>query len=461
MVKPLLIDSHAHLDSQQFAGDRSEVIQRARDNGISAIVSIGCDLDSSRSNAELANRHDDIYAAVGIHPHDASQLDESVIEELRRLILGNDKIVAIGEIGLDYFRDHSPRDVQQKAFRRQIALARELGKPIVIHDREAHADVLTILREEKAADTGGVLHCFSGDLDMARKVIALGFYISFPGTITYPNNAAIRQIIKSLPIESLLVETDCPYLSPQPFRGKRNEPAHVRVTAEALADIKGLTLVDVARITSLNCRKLFGIGKLDLESKIAYQIRNSLYLNITNRCTNACRFCAKFKDFTVKGHQLALPHEPTQAEVIAAIGDPNRYEEVVFCGYGEPLLRLDLVKGVAGWLKKQGVKVRINTDGQANLVHGRNILPELSGLVDSLSVSLNAADAETYQKWCQSDFGEAGYAAVKEFLQLASGVIPEVVASAVTLPGLDIAACRKIAAELGVEFREREYNEVG
>jgi TatD DNase family protein len=461
MVKPLLIDSHAHLDSQQFAGDRSEVIQRARDNGISAIVSIGCDLDSSRSNAELANRHDDIYAAVGIHPHDASQLDSSIIEELRQLALGNDKIVAIGEIGLDYFRDHSPRDVQQKAFRRQIALARELGKPIIVHDREAHADVLTTLIEEKAADTGGVLHCFSGDLDMARKVIDLGFYISFPGTITYPKNAAIRQIIETLPIESLLVETDCPYLSPQPFRGKRNEPAHVRVTAEALADIKGLSLADVARITSLNCRRLFGIGEVDLESKIAYQIRNSLYLNITNRCTNACRFCAKFKDFTVKGHQLALPHEPTHAEVIAAIGDPSRYEEVVFCGYGEPLLRLDLVKDVAGWLKTQGVKVRINTDGQANLVYGRNILPELSGLVDSLSVSLNAADAKTYQKWCQSEFGEAGYAAVKEFLQLARGVIPEVVASAVTLPGLDIAACRKVADELGVEFREREYNEVG
>jgi len=460
-VKPFLIDSHAHLDNQQFAGDRSEVIQRARDNGISAIVSIGCDLDSSRSNAELATRHDDIYAAVGIHPHDASQLDDSAIEELRRLTLGNGKVVAIGEIGLDYFRDHSPRDVQQKAFRRQIALARELAKPIVVHDREAHADVLTTLVEEKAADIGGVLHCFSGDLDMAREVIDLGFYISFPGTITYPKNEAIRQIIETLPIESLLVETDCPYLSPQPFRGKRNEPAHVRVTAEALADIKGLTLADVARITSLNCRKLFGIGEVDLESKIAYQIRKSLYLNITNRCTNACRFCAKFKDFTVKGHQLALPHEPTQTEVIAAIGDPSRYEEVVFCGYGEPLLRLDLVKEVAGWLKKQGVKVRINTDGQANLVHGRNILPELSGLVDSLSVSLNAADAETYQKWCQSDFGEAGYAAVKEFLLLARGVIPEVVASAVSLPGLDIAACRKVADELGVEFREREYNEVG
>lgn len=456
-----LIDSHAHLDSRQFADDLAAVLHRARDNRICKIISIGCDLESSRANVELAARHAEIYAAVGIHPHDATQLGAATLKSLTQLASQNDKVVAIGEIGLDYYRDRSPRDMQQLAFRRQIQLARELGKPIIVHDRDAHEDVLAILREENAAELSGVLHCFSGDLEMARQVIDLGFYLSFTGTITYPKNQLVHEMIKSLPIEALLVETDCPYLAPQPFRGKRNEPAHVRTTAEALADIKGLSLADVARITSLNCRKLFGIGEVDLESKIAYQIRDSLYLNITNRCTNSCRFCAKFKDFTVKGHQLALPYEPALDEVIAAIGDPSHYNEVVFCGYGEPLLRLELVKALAGWLKQHDVKVRINTDGQANLVYQRNIIPELVGLVDSLSVSLNAADPATYQKWCQSDFGEAGYQAIKDFLKLAQGVIPEVVASAVTLPGLDINACRRVAEELGVEFREREYNEVG
>jgi TatD DNase family protein len=460
-VEPLLIDSHAHLDSRQYADDREAVIQRAREAGISAIISIGCDLESSQANCELAAQHSDIFAAVGIHPHDANRLDDAALACLRKLAMDNAKVVAVGEIGLDYYRDRSPRDIQQLAFRRQIALAHELQKPLIVHDRDAHADVLRILTEEKAADLGGVLHCFSGDLEMARKVLELGFYISFPGTITYPKNTAVRQLIKSLPIESMLVETDAPYLAPHPFRGKRNEPAHVRHTAAMLAEVKGLGLADVARITSLNCRKLFGIGEVDMSSKIAYQIRNSLYLNITNRCTNACRFCAKFKDFTVKGHQLTLPHEPSKQEVLDAIGDPTRFEEVVFCGYGEPLLRLDLVKEIAGWLQEQRVKVRINTDGQANLVHQRNIVPELVGLVDAVSVSLNAADAATYQKWCQSEFGEAGYAAVKEFLRLANEFLPDVTATAVTLPGLDIAACRKIAAGLGVEFREREYNEVG
>ncbi len=458
---PSLIDTHAHLDSDQFDTDRSEVLTRAAQNGISHILSVGCDLESSRRNIALAEAHPAIYASVGIHPHDAPQATPEGIAELRRMVLESDKIVAIGEIGLDFYRDRAPRDVQRQAFRRQIALAREVGLPIIIHDRDAHEEVLQILREENAREVGGVLHCFSGDAAMARACIELGFYISFPGTITYPKNDAAREVVRSIPVDHLLVETDCPYLSPQGFRGKRNEPARVRITAEKVAEIKGLTLEDVARVTTLNAFRLFGIGEIDQATKIAYAIRHSLYLNVTNRCTNACTFCAKFKDFTVKGHQLHLDHEPDFDEVVRAIGNPQDYEEVVFCGYGEPLIRLDLVKRLAGWLHQKGVKVRINTDGQANLVHGRNIVPELAGLIDSISVSLNAPDAETYQRICRSRFGAEGYAAVKEFLSEADKVIPCVTATAVTLPGIDIDRCREIAEGLGVAFRSREYNEVG
>jgi TatD DNase family protein len=219
---------------------------------------------------------------------------------------------------------------------------------------------------------------------------------------------------------------------------------------------------DIARITSLNAYRLFGIGRRDQSAKIAYKIRNSLYLNITNRCSNACGFCAKFSDFTVKGHWLQLDHEPDAAEVKQAIGDPTGYDEVVFCGYGEPLLRLDLVKEIAAWLKERDVRVRVNTDGQAGLVFGRDILPELAGLVDAVSVSLNAPDAETYQQLCRSRFGHKGYQAVKDFIREARNFIPSVTASAVTVPGLDIEACRKVAEkELGVRFLKRLYNEVG
>ncbi len=460
-MKYTLVDSHAHLDGGQFSSDLDEVITRASDNGVEYILTVGCDLESSRRGIDLALRYPNVYASVGIHPHDALAADDAALEELRRMAMSVDKVVAVGETGLDFYRDRSPRPVQRDAFRRQIRLARELMLPLIIHDRDAHDEVVAILRAERAAEVGGVLHCFSGDLEMARACVEMGFYISFPGTLTYPKNDELREIAGALPIDVALVETDCPYLAPQQWRGKRNEPAYVRATAELLADIKGLTFDDVARVTSLNTHRLFGIGRIDQSSKIAYVIRNSLYLNITNRCTNRCTFCAKFRDFTVKGHQLCLEREPDVDEVLASIGDPSKFDEVVFCGYGEPLLRLDLVRDVAGWLKQQGKTVRINSDGQANLVHGRNILPELEGLVDAISVSLNAADAPTYQKHCQSDFGEAGYAAVKEFLVEAKRHIPSVTATVIALPGLDIEACRAVAAELGVAFRVREYNELG
>ena len=460
--QPLLIDTHAHLDNERFAQDLDEVLQRAEGNGVSHILTIGCDLETSRASVALANRYSQVYAAVGIHPHDAGEASESAMAELRGLIQNNAKIVAIGETGLDFYRDRCPRDVQQSAFRRQIALAKEVGLPLIVHDREAHEEILNILREDQADQVGGVLHCFSGDAAMARACIEMGFFVSFPGTLTYPGNETLRDVARAISTDHMLIETDCPYLAPQPLRGRRNEPAFVRHTAEELARVKGLSLEDIARITTFNAHRLFGIGEQDQSSKIAYKIRNSLYLNITNRCSNACGFCSKFKDFTVKGHWLQLDHEPNAEEVKKAVGDPRKYDEVVFCGYGEPLLRLDLLKEIAAWLHEQGVKVRINTDGQANLVHGRNIVPELAGLIDAVSVSLNAPDAETYQQLCQSRFGSRGYAAVKEFILEANKCIPSVTASAVTIPGVDIAACRRVAEkELGVRFLERHYNEVG
>jgi TatD DNase family protein len=305
------------------------------------------------------------------------------------------------------------------------------------------------------------MHCFSGDTALAVEAQALGFYISIPGTITYPSNEALREVVRATSIDRMLVETDCPYLTPVPHRGKRNEPAYVQLVADRIAEVKGLTRDDVARITTKNVCDLFGIHLWDQSAKIAYKIRNSLYLNITNQCSNRCSFCAKFDNFTVKGHNLLLEREPTQEDIMIAVGKPEGIDEVVFCGYGEPLIRLDLVKQVAAELKLRGYRIRINTDGQANMVHGRNILPELAGLVDSISISLNAPDASTYDQICNTPFGEAGFEAVCAFIQTAQQHIPQVIASAVTIPGIDIEACRRLADKLGVEFRVREYAEVG
>ena len=457
--KPVLIDSHAHIYYRDYAGDFDDMLKRAEDCGVAAILVVGTDIESSRETVELAEKHPQLYASVGIHPHDAGRVTDACYGIIRTLALSSNKVVAIGEIGLDFYRDRSPRDAQELVFRRFLQIASELNKPVIIHDRDAHDRVMTILREETVRK--GVLHCFSGDAAMALEAAALGFHISIPGTITYPGNQSLRDVVHSVSIDRMLVETDCPYLTPVPHRGKRNEPSYVQLTAMKVAEVKGLTLEDVARVTTKNASDLFGINLWDQSTKIAYRIRNSLYLNITNRCSNRCTFCPKFDDFTVKGHNLMLNNEPSFEEVMSAIGQPEGIDEVVFCGYGEPLIRLDLVKQVAGALKQRGYSIRINTDGQANQVYGHDILPELAGLVDSISVSLNAADAATYSQLCNTPFGENGFVSVCDFIKTATTYIPQVIATAVTVPGIDIEACRNLAELLGVEFRAREYTEVG
>jgi TatD DNase family protein len=337
----------------------------------------------------------------------------------------------------------------------------DLRLPLIIHDRDAHEETLRILEEEKNGPWRGVFHCFSGDPEMAQKVVQMGFYLSIPGTVTFKKSFVQHEVVKRIPLEKILLETDCPYLAPEPYRGKRNEPAYILKTAEKIAELKSLRLEDVARITSLNVKILFGVGEEIPRGKIVYPIRNSLYLNLTNRCSNRCTFCWKNASYVVKGHDLELSREPDARELLEAIGDPKRYDEVVFCGFGEPLLRLDLVKTVAAELKKKGVKIRIDTDGQANLVYGRNILPELKGLVDAVSVSLNAENAQKYHRLCRSPFKEKGFEGVLDFLREAKKVIPEVTATALTMPGVDLEACRRLAEELGVKFRPRAYDEVG
>jgi len=255
-----LTDTHTHLDFPEFDGDRERVIEQALAAGVRAIVNVGTDLDSSRAAVALAGAHPQIYAAVGVHPHDAKTMTVEILEELRTLAK-HPKVVAIGEIGLDFYRDLSPREKQRQVFEQQLALASETGKPVIIHDREAHKEVMAILRRwaEGCQQPVGVLHCFSGDLAMAQEAIKLGFYISIAGPVTFPNARRLRELVRQLPLEKLLVETDCPYLTPHPHRGKRNEPAYVKLVAQEVTHIKGLTLEEVARVTSDNARALFAL----------------------------------------------------------------------------------------------------------------------------------------------------------------------------------------------------------
>ncbi|MFY9501113.1 MAG: TatD family hydrolase [bacterium] len=254
----MLIDTHCHLQDKRFAGDLEAVLDRAQEAGVAYALVVGSDLATSREACELAQKYPQLFAIVGVHPHDSKDADRATFDEIRKLA-AQERVVALGEMGLDYHYDFSPRKIQQRVFRYQIGLARELGLPIVIHDREAHADTMAILKEEKAEEVGGVLHCYSGSWEMARECIKMGFYISIAGPVTFANAKKLVQVVENLPLEHLLVETDAPYLTPVPHRGTRNEPAYVRHVAEAIARIKGIAVEEVEEQTTANAIKLFGL----------------------------------------------------------------------------------------------------------------------------------------------------------------------------------------------------------
>ena len=454
-----MIDTHAHLNLKDFDEDRHKVIESAFSNGVEKIICVGFDLKSSQKAVQLSEEFDQIYAVVGFHPHDAKDLNEKSLKKIEELT-NHPKAVAIGEIGLDYYRNLSSREDQIRAFREQIELAKNLNLPIVVHSREAHDQTLEILKDTNACQVGGVLHSFTGNADHAKIAQDMGFYFGFNGMLTYKESKAV-QVARGVPIDSILIETDCPYLPPVPHRGKRNQPAYVRYVLEKLTDLfSPLSFEDLERITSLSANQLFRLDKKS-PPKIAYPIRNSLYLNITNRCSNSCVFCVRNYTDYVKGHNLRLDHEPSYQEVTSSLDHLEKYKEVVFCGYGEPTIRLDLLKEVARFLKKKNTKVRLDTNGQGNLFHKRNIVPELVGLIDTASVSLNVDDSKKYDRVCKSEFGEGIFEKVVDFAKECKRLLPKTVLTFLDMPEVDLKRCEKIAKKLEVELRIRHYNKVG
>lgn len=259
----MLIDTHTHLDDPRYSSDREAMILRAKEAGVEAMITIGCDLATSQAAAALTDRYEFVYASVGVHPHEVRHIEDHWYDEFRKLAESK-KVVAYGEIGLDYHYHHSPPEAQRRRFREQVRLAKELRLPLVVHTREAQEDTMQILKEEQASDIGGVLHCFSGDAWLAKDALDLGFYLSFSGILTFQNATMLRDIAKTVPTDRLLIETDCPYLTPVPHRGKRNEPAFVRYVADQLTSLlpgeHRQSIEDVARLTSDNARRLFNIA---------------------------------------------------------------------------------------------------------------------------------------------------------------------------------------------------------
>lgn len=254
----MLIDSHVHLDDKKFDGDREILIENLRNNNVELVINIGADLETSIASVDLADKYGVIYAAVGVHPHSASEVNTQVMEKLRELAQ-NKKVIAIGEIGLDFFYDNSPRDVQRKWFKEQLKLAKELDLPVIIHSRDASQETFDTLKENQDGDLRGVLHSFSGSPEMAMSYIAMGFYISIGGPVTFKNANVVREVAQIVPLDKILIETDCPYLTPEPYRGKRNEPVYVKYTAEKIAEVRGISYEELVKATNENAKRLFKI----------------------------------------------------------------------------------------------------------------------------------------------------------------------------------------------------------
>lgn len=254
----MLIDTHAHLDFPEFVHELEAVLERARQASVTEVVTIGIDVASSRRAVELAQSHPGIYATVGIHPHGAAPLGEEQVRTLESLA-GEERVVAIGEIGLDFYRDRQPRPVQRRCLRQQLEVACKTRLPVVFHIREAHADFLAIIKDYAASLNGAVLHCFSGDWGVAKRCLDMGFYLSIPGTVTFPKAEVQQEVVRQAPLDRLLLETDAPYLAPVPYRGKVNEPAWVLHTARKVAELRGCSLEEIARRTTSNAHTVFGI----------------------------------------------------------------------------------------------------------------------------------------------------------------------------------------------------------
>lgn len=255
----MLFDTHVHLNAEQYEDDLQEVINRALEKGVQNMVVVGFDEPTIKKAIQIAETYDFIYASVGWHPVDAIDMTDAHLAWIEELAQ-HPKVVALGEMGLDYHWDKSPKEVQKDVFRRQIRLARKVNLPIIIHNRDATEDVVTILKEEHVEEVGGIMHCFTGSIEVAKQCMDMNMYISFGGPVTFKNAKKPKEVAAELPLDKLLIETDCPYLTPHPFRGKRNEPGYVSYVAEQIAELKGITYEELADITTANAKKLFGIN---------------------------------------------------------------------------------------------------------------------------------------------------------------------------------------------------------
>ncbi len=458
------VDSHIHLEDEAYDPDRDAVLARAKAAGVDCWVNAGSTQAANRAMLKWLPQEPAAVGAIGLHPHEFATDPEAAVFADVPTQLSQEKIVALGEIGLDYhvFKDFPApnQGAQQAAFRHQLRLARIFELPLIVHVREAYDDALRILKEEGPFPWGGVLHCYAGGPELLPAILDLGFYVGIGGPVTYPSGEAIRRVVEQAPFERLLLETDAPYLPPQSRRGQRNEPALLPEIGAAVALARGCSRDEVAAQTTANAQRLFRLGASTNDVRV-YPIQNHLYVNLTNRCSANCVFCPRRVSRQLHAYDLTLAREATAAEILSDMGDARRYAEVVFCGFGEPVLRLPTLLAVAREVKKQGVRVRVNTNGHADLIYGRDILPECVGVVDEWSVSLNSADPEQYDRLVQPASGPHALESVKAFVARAVQAGFSVTTTAVEMPAVDVRAVAELSRQLGARYRGRIPQRLG
>lgn len=452
----MFIDTHAHLFFDNFKNDIEAVIKNARKAEVDFIIVPATDIKTSSETILLAEKYENIYATVGIHPHDTKDWNEDLIPQIEALAK-HPKVAAIGEIGLDYYYDFSPKDQQIKAFKSQLDLALKLELPVVIHNRDSDEDMMDIIQSYCGTGLKAQFHCFNGSINDAFEYMKMNHFISFTGNITYKKSDLLRETLKNINLNHLLLETDSPFMTPVPFRGKRNEPAYVSYVAQQVADVHKISVEEVGIITSLNTFRFFGIGSAP-KTSFTYQLGNSLYINLTNQCNADCTFCRRKEDPFLRGYNLGMKksEEPSAHVFISEIGDPKKYDEIVFCGYGEPTIRWDVLKQVAKYVKTNGGKTRINTNGHGNIINKKDITPEMKDIIDVVSISFNTFSPKQYAELMRLD--EQHFYEMINFAKLSKPFVDKVVMTVVSLDEIEIEKSRKVVKEeIGVEFRVREY----
>ncbi len=457
-----MIDTHCHLDLLS----KEDFEETINDKRFEYLITVGYDKKTIENALNIANKYDHVYCAIGYHPHDVENITEKDIEELYSLAKSNEKVKAIGEIGLDYYREGYNKEKQQEFFRVQINVAKKLGLPIIVHSREAEEDSIKILKEEKAYEISGIIHCFTGSESFMKEAVDLGFYISYAGVLTFKNAESLREVFKKTPTKRILIETDAPYLAPVPYRGKPNKPAYIFETAKVMASLlPNSSLEDIERMTSENAKLCLNLG-FKKSNTITYVINKKIYINPTNKCNLHCEFCERERsqNYMTKGYWVWVDKDPTPQQVINELKkyDLKEYKEIVFCGYGEPMLRIDLIKEVGNWVKSidKDMPIRVDTNGLYFLFGKKEDLQKLKGIVDTFSVSLNAQDKETYNKICHPS-SEKAFDYLIDFIKALKELNFNVITTAVNYKDVDIEKTEKLAKELGTSFRKREYEIVG